>query len=73
MAGHETTASVLFHTIHALACHSHVQDRLRREILERPEEPSVDELWSDEAYPYLGAVVREGSVLLFLLLYWLDI
>ncbi|KAF8671401.1 cytochrome p450 [Rhizoctonia solani] len=55
-AGHETTSGALSRTLHLLACHTTVQDRLRAELQEVPDTLSFDEL---NALPYLDALCRE--------------
>ncbi|KDQ09986.1 hypothetical protein BOTBODRAFT_36605 [Botryobasidium botryosum FD-172 SS1] len=58
MVGHETTAGVLGHTIHALAQNPDMQDKLRKEILEFGTEPTYDDILTK--LPYLDAVTKEG-------------
>lgn len=60
MVGHETTAGTLGFTIHALAQHPDVQDKLRKEILEFGAEPTYDDFLTK--LPYLDAVTKEAYV-----------
>ncbi|KAG8814374.1 hypothetical protein FRC19_001799 [Serendipita sp. 401] len=60
IAGHETTSVVLNFTLYALAKNPECQRRLREEIMNCDHEASFDELWSNENFPYLDAVTREG-------------
>ncbi|KAG8774992.1 hypothetical protein FRC16_004951 [Serendipita sp. 398] len=60
IAGHETTSVVLNFTLYALAKNPECQRKLREEIMNCDHEASFDELWSNENFPYLDAVTREG-------------
>lgn len=60
IAGHETTSVVLNFTLYALAQHPEVQQKLREEVLACNKEPTFDDLWPAENFPYLDAVTREG-------------
>ncbi|KAG8815297.1 hypothetical protein FRC17_000750, partial [Serendipita sp. 399] len=61
IAGHETTSVVLNLTLYALAQNPECQRKLREEVLSCDhKEASFDELWSNENFPYLDAVTREG-------------
>jgi cytochrome P450 len=60
IAGHETTSVVLNFTLYSLASNPEIQKKLREEVLSCDTEPSFDELWSAENFPYLDAVTREG-------------
>ncbi|CAE6447740.1 unnamed protein product [Rhizoctonia solani] len=55
-AGHETTSGSLTRTLHLLASHTAIQDRLRAELQETSGSLSYDEL---NALPYLDALCRE--------------
>lgn len=60
IAGHETTSVVLNFTLYALAQNPEIQRKLREELLSCDNEPTFDELWPAERFPYLDAVTREG-------------
>jgi len=60
IAGHETTSVVLNMTLHALAMNPDVQHKLREEINAYPGDPTFDELWATDKFPYLDGVTREG-------------
>lgn len=49
-------------TLHALAMNPDVQQTLREEINAYPGDPTFDELWATDKFPYLDAVTREGYV-----------
>ncbi|CCO36378.1 Cytochrome P450 3A11 [Rhizoctonia solani AG-1 IB] len=55
-AGHETTSGSLTRTLHLLASHTAIQDRLQAELQETSGSLSYDEL---NALPYLDALCRE--------------
>jgi len=59
IAGHETTALALTWTLHLIAEHSEVQERLASELDEvlREEPPSYEHL---EKLPYTRAVIQEA-------------
>ena len=58
LAGYETSSTALTWTLHLLAEHPEIQDRLRAELLAISEsEPEMDAL---NGLPYLDAVVRES-------------
>ncbi|KAF9878823.1 cytochrome P450 [Colletotrichum karsti] len=59
-AGHETSATTLVWTIHALTLHTDIQDRLRADVLnllERKPNPDFVDL---ESLPYLDKVLKES-------------
>ncbi|EIM89578.1 cytochrome P450 [Stereum hirsutum FP-91666 SS1] len=57
VAGHETTSTALTWTIFALSVQSHIQTKLRSEIMQRPaDSPTMDEI---NSLPYLDGVIRE--------------
>jgi cytochrome P450 len=60
IAGHETTSVALNFTLYALAQNPEIQRKLREELLSCDNEPTFDELWPAERFPYLDAVTREG-------------
>lgn len=60
IAGHETTSVVLNFTLYSLASNPEIQKKLRAEVMSCDTEPTFDELWSAENFPYLDAVTREG-------------
>jgi cytochrome P450 len=60
IAGHETTSVVLNFTLYTLAQNPEAQRKLREEIMSCDYEPTFDELWPSERFPYLDAVTREG-------------
>ncbi|KAI0676514.1 cytochrome P450 [Trametes maxima] len=64
LAAMDTTASVLSRTLHLLAEHPDVQDKLRREVLDAKanigEHLDFDQLQTTPVMPYLEAVCRES-------------
>jgi cytochrome P450 len=60
LVGYETASGVMHFTLWALARDLERQQKLREEILQFGREPTFDEIWNDEALPYLDAVVKEG-------------
>ncbi len=61
LAGMDTTSNALSRTLHALAQHPSVQERLRAEILEAREASNGSDISHDDLVklPYLDAVCRE--------------
>lgn len=49
-------------TLHALAMNPEIQKKLRDEINAYPGDPTFDELWATDKFPYLDGVTREGCV-----------
>ena len=60
VTGHGTAAGVLCFALHALAQYPTYQQGLRDELLGFGREPSFDELWTGESFPYLEAVIKES-------------
>lgn len=60
IAGHETTSIVLNFTLYSLAQNPEAQRKLREELNSVGGEPSFDDLWQSNRFPYLDAVTREG-------------
>ncbi|KAF5370377.1 hypothetical protein D9758_006897 [Tetrapyrgos nigripes] len=58
MAGHETTGQTLAYTLWMLGKRPDIQEKLRKEALEFPGEPSYDEI--SNKLPYLDAVTKEA-------------
>ena len=65
VAGHETTSGTLNFTLHELSKATHIQDALRKEVLEFRElngrEPNFDDYMSSTRMPWLDAVTKEGK------------
>ncbi|KAF8339855.1 cytochrome P450 [Cantharellus anzutake] len=60
LAGHETTALTLSHTIYALAQHPAVQNELRAELESFGHEPTFDDFHDNKQLKMLDAVMKEG-------------